>query len=249
MYHLDREEPVGMVDTESATADFECILYNQLIPAFCDDPKRRCDISTFVAASNRVVEQDARDFVDAWNAGLIEHQGHGRYRAAQSAASEQFFWTGRNVPGVRSFTLWMEPVITVAALGRLHHRHQWPKHLIGTQSADWAFDVVTVLPDRQGESIAGEVKKTRREVDQLIALMEHFGREPDFIEPTNSGKERNAYKKMAALRLRRAPIFWAVGPDGYNKVFRVAYNDDGSVNLAPSDDSALNFPASGNMKL
>lgn len=226
----------------SAITDFESILYQRLIPEFCEDQNRCCDIANFVRTSNRLGEQDARDFVEAWNSGLIEHQGRGLYRAANSAASEQFFWEGRKANVPRTYTLWMEPVITVAALGRLHHTYHWPKHLIGTQSVGWAFDLVAILPAKEGEFIAGEVKKTAQEVDQLIGSMLHFARTPDAPAPS-SGQQRNAYKKVCALRARNAPIFWAVGPEMFSRVFRVAYRADGIVDLAPVDDSALQFPA------
>lgn len=227
---------------KSAIADFESILYQRLIPEFCEDPNRGCDIAHFVRESNRLGERDARDFVEAWNAGLIEHQGRGLYRATNSAASEQFFWEGRKIQSPRSYTLWMEPVITVAALWRLHHTHKWPKHLIGTQSLDWAFDLVAMLPAEPSEYIAGEVKKTSREINHLIELMQHFACTPDAPTPS-SGKLRNAYKKVAALRARKAPIFWAIGPEMFSKVFRVTYHVGGIVDLAPVDDRVLRFPA------
>lgn len=229
-----------MADYEDAKATFERLLYEELIPAFCSDPQRRCDRSTFVAASNHLGELDSRDFMEAWNAGFMEHSGRGLYRTVNGGASEQFFWTGRNVPGRRSFTLWMEPLITVAALGRLHRRYDWPKRLLRAQSVDWAFDLVAMRPGESNEYIAGEIKKTRCEVDHLVELMEHFGCHPDLAEPAKSGKARNAYKKMAALRLRRAPIFWAVGPDGYSRIFNVTY-DGGGVSLSPDGDALLKF--------
>src|SRR5712664_1953376 len=38
-------------------------------------------------------------------------------------------------------TIWVEPIITVAVLSRLHFKWGWPKELIGTQSQKWEFDV------------------------------------------------------------------------------------------------------------
>jgi hypothetical protein len=227
-----------MSDCRSA---FEGVLYERLIPEFCGDSDRRCETSDFRGDSVRISAQDASYFVMAWEAGLIEHQGRGLYRAAGSAASEQFFWTGPRASEPRWFSLWIEPVITVAALARLHFDFGWPKHLIGTQSVDWAFDVVTFLPGQANEFIAGEVKKTRSEVDHLIRLMAEFGRNPRMEVPT-SGKARNAYKKVAGLRARRAPMFWAIGPDGLSKAYRVRYHQRDVVELVPADDRALRFP-------
>ena len=48
----------------------------------------------------------------------------------------------------------------------------WPKHLLGTQSPGWAFDVTAYQPlDLKNEHIACEVKKSVSEVHQLVALM------------------------------------------------------------------------------
>ena len=55
------------------------------------------------------------------------------------------------------------------------------------------------------------------------------------------GKERNAYKKLAALRARKAPIFWAVGPDRAGAVYRVAYAPEGEVTFAEAADDLLRF--------
>lgn len=216
---------------ESSRIAFERLLYDRLIPEFCSDPKRRCEPSTFDRASVRVRESDAADFLRAWNAGLFEHRGRGLYRSATSTVSEQFFWTGRNLPGARSFKLWLEPVITVAAFARLHFDYGWPHHLISTQSVDWAFDLVARLPDREHEFVAGEIKKTEAEIDQLLVLMKEFGRNPNLPVPA-SGKARNAYKKVLALRRRQAPVFWAIGPGGFSKVHAVEYGADGAIDLA-----------------
>lgn len=142
--------------------------------------------------------------------------------------------------GVRSFTLWREPVITVAALARLHLAFNWPSELIGTQSSDWAFDVVAFLPSCEAETVAGEVKKTDRELDDLISLMKMYGANPAADEPTG-GKSRNAWKKVAALRARPAPLFWAVGPAGYNSVYRVSRTDNDVVRFEPAGEDALRY--------
>jgi hypothetical protein len=219
---------------------FQAVLYDRLIPEFCSDSSRRCESSGFRSASVQIAEEDARYFLLGLDGGLIEHKGAGRYRTANSAATEQFFWEGPRGAEYRWFSLWLEPIITVAALARLHFDYGWPKELIGTQSADWTFDVVAFRPDNVNEAIAGEVKKTPSEIDHLIRLMDEFGRDPKKEVPT-SGRARNAFKKVAGLRARHAPVFWAVGPSGLSKVHRVEYNSNGTVELGVADDQALQF--------
>lgn len=225
-----------------AQSDFETLLYDKLLPEFCSEPSRHLQVSSFRQESMRVSEADARYFLLAWRAGLIEHEGRGIYRAAMSSTGEQFFWEGPKAAKPRPFTLWLEPVITVAALARLHFDFGWPKDLIGCQSPDWAFDLVASLPDQFSEHIAGEVKRSSKEVDDLIAYMVGYGANPSATEPLESGKQRNAFKKVVALRKRRAPIFWAVGPDGDSRAFRVRYRDDDEVVLDQVDVGELRYP-------
>jgi hypothetical protein len=227
---------------ENSITTFEALLYDTLLPDFCSEPKRRCERKGFREESVRIVEEDASYFMQAWNSGLVERAGPGLYTATQSSGSEQFFWEGRKSEELRSFTLWLEPIITFGGLARLHHDYSWPKTQIGTQSVDWAFDIVAFKSDGPDEHIAGEVKKTRKEVDELLCLMQHYGSEPGAVEPDKSGKERNAFKKVTGLRSRRAPIFWALGPDGYSKVFTTKFEDGGVVEFNPADDDALRFP-------
>lgn len=221
-------------------AKFVEILDQRLVPEFCADVGRQCETSGFRRESIRVAEADARDFVRAWTGGLIRHQRRGLYRAPKSAASEQFFWTGRKLPIPRSFTLWLEPIITVAALARLHWNFGWPAELIGTQSSDWAFDIVGFHLGKDSEYLAGEVKKSAAEIDQLISFMRQFGQDPSVPMPTLP-RARNAYKKLLALRRRRASIFWAVGPNEISQLYRIEYGSDGTIKLIRENQDALRY--------
>ena len=224
----------------NSTALLEQLILDHLIPEFCADRARGCEASGFKRESIRVHEIDARNFMRAWHGGLIEHEGRGLYRAARSSASEQFFWSGARHGTPRSFTLWLEPIIAVAALAKLNFDHGWPGDLIGTQSPDWAFDVVSYHPDGDHEHIAGEVKKSASEIKSLLQLMRHFGQDATATIPP-SGKARNAYKKVAALRERHAPYFWAIGPNGQSEVFRVSYCKHCSLDFVQADDQVLDF--------
>lgn len=226
----------------SARKEFDDLLAKRLIPEFCSDLSRRMDPSGFSAKSNRVTEEDAEDFLRAWNAGLPVHQGRGQYLVGTGRVREQFFWSGATAAERRMFTLWLEPVITMGAIARLNLDHGWPVSRVSAQSRDWAFDIVAMASDGASEAISGEVKKSRAEVDDLVDLMAKFGTEPDATEPA-TGKARNAFKKMASLRRGRAPILWLVGPARYEKVIEVKYFDNGVVKFNYSDTSVLLFSA------
>src|SRR5581483_4665776 len=128
-----------------------------------------------------------------------------------------------------------EPIITVAVLARLHFELGWPKELLGTQTkGGWAFDVATYLSGgSEVEYIACEVKKTSAEVSRLLELMDRFGKDP---HATVAPKEQNAFRKVKALRHRRPPFFWAVGPGRLSHAFIVEYVEDDVVLLHEMQD-------------
>lgn len=212
-----------------ASKRFEDRILTDLLPEFCADPARRYDLAGFRPDFDKVVEVDGEDFLGGLDAGLVTLVGR-LYQAPRSRAGEQFFWEHERSITPRPITLWLEPIITVAALARLHLDLGWPKELLGTQSVDWAFDVAAYREaDPENEHVAGEVKKTTREADRLIEMMQTFGATaPD---EAIAGPGRNAYRKVKGLRARRAPLLWVVGPGGYGRVFNVHYSGEWQVEL------------------
>jgi hypothetical protein len=222
---------------------FKDRIMGDLLPMFCNDPSRAWGCEGFKEDWRKVTERDAADFLLALDAGLIAHQGRGLYRAPRSLASEQFFWSGSKSVSPRPVSLWVEPIITVAALSRLHFKWGWPRELIGTQSRKWEFDVTAYRSaDLSNEYLACEVKKTLREQNELIELMQRFSIDPYPGDALASSKEKNAYRKLKGLHARRAAIFWAAGPDGTSEVFRVTYNNGDKVVLEPACEDALTYP-------
>lgn len=53
--------------------------------------------------------------------------------------------------------------------------------------------------------------------------------------------ERNALKKVIALRESASCTFWTLGPDNYGYVFKVTRDIDGAVTLAPTTEASLYF--------
>jgi hypothetical protein len=220
---------------------FKDRIVGDLLPTFCDDPSRGWGCGGFKEDWKNITEIDAADFLLALDAGLIEHQGHGLYRAPRSLATEQFFWSGKKSISPRPVTLWVEPIITVAALSRLHFKWGWPKKLIGTQSQKWEFDVTAYRGSDLNEYVACEVKKTVAEQDQLVELMQRFSTDRDAGDALMSSKEINAFRKLKGLQARHASIFWALGPNDANKVYRMTYTDRGAVIFKSASDEALSY--------
>lgn len=228
-----------------ASKRFEDRILTDLLPEFCDDPARRYDPAGFRPDFHKVDDVDGEDFLRGLDSGLVTIVGR-LYQAPRSRAGEQFFWEHERSISPRPITLWLEPIITVAALARLHFDLGWPKDLLGTQSIDWAFDVTAYRDaDLVNEHIAGEVKKTVREADRLIELMRGFGARPPDDAVVGAG--RNAYRKVKGLPARRAPLLWVVGPGGYDRVFSLSYLDDWRVAFEEASASDLAYPATGEL--
>lgn len=220
--------------------EFSRRIAEEWLPAYCLDSKRKYDVRGYRPSSNTVRAVDARDFLRAIDNGLVTDLGGGRFSFPQSRATEVIFWEGAKAATPRPITIWLEPVITIAAIARLRFDYGWPLHCLGTQSEDWAFDIIAFRPSESHEYIAGEVKKTSKELDQLLAEMEiscingTLGYEP-------SPKRINAHKKWLGLCRCRAPIFWAVGPNGDSRVFKVTYTSRGPSALTRTTEDSLSF--------
>src|ERR1700730_17409336 len=117
------------------------------------------------------------------------------------------------------------------------------KRAISTQSRKCEFDVTAYRSsDPDNEYVACEVKKTVAELDQMVALMQRFSADPDTGDTLKSSREVNAFRKLKGLHARRASIFWAVGPNEANKIFRMTYTDAGEVIFNPASEDALTYP-------
>lgn len=219
---------------------FKDRVLNDLLPAFCNDPARNYDMAGFKANFRDVHEADADAFLKALDARLVQLDGN-MYRAPRSCAREQLFTEGRKKTIPRPITIWVEPIITIATLSRLHFDFGWPKELLGTQSSDWAFDVIAFRREQSAsEHVACEVKKTEKELSFLIQWMCAFGASPS--RAATNDREDNAYRKVVALKARQIPLFWAVGPGRSGTAFRASYPDDGRVVLEEVSETELRYP-------
>lgn len=222
-------------------AEFRKRLFAEWLPDFCNDPRRGYGTAGFRDESIRVTPRDAANFLRAIDGGLARNVGGGQYRCARSKALEQLFWPLEKHKVPRRVTLWMEPVITIATLARLHHDLGWPEERLGMQTADWAFDLAAY---GEGASprllVACEVKKSRLEIDHLVADLQHHSREKPDGAISRRGRHVNSYKKWESLRREQPPFLWLVGPDGYEFVFSLAY-DARVVDLAAIDVDRLQY--------
>ena len=218
-------------------------LQTEWLPAFCADPKRLFSPSGFKEFSITITEVDAGNFLRALDSGLVYDAGGGRYHCARSNAQEQIFWEGQKSIEPRPLTLWIEPVITIATMARLRFDFGWPAEVLGMQSKDWAFDfAVYRSATDKNEWIAGEVKTSSAEIDELVLHLRAYGQTGATAPLSTLPKHINSFKKWTALLRCRAPLFWAVGPGNYTRAFEVQYGLDGTAVFSDVDSGVLFAP-------
>ena len=223
----------------SVLDEFKNRLPNDWLIPFCSS--RGLSREGFIDTSLKKLSAiDARDFMQAIDNGFVHHH-NGTFTAACSKVKEQIFFHGSKKSVPREVHLWLEPIITMAGLTRLVRDFGWPAYRLGMQSQTWAFDLVAYDEDQKTELLACEVKKTEKEVDKLLELMEkHAGTSAEAASELK-GPEKNAVKKVSGLPQSVSTIFWVLGPNRYGKVFNVLRTPDGRVTLHSTDESALVF--------
>lgn len=214
----------------SALKEFETGVMEHWLPSFCS--ARADDITKEgfkVETIKRISEHDAHWFLRAIKNGYVTEKD-GIFTNPRFQAKEQIFWEGKKGDVPRALTLWAEPVITFGVIAKLIEDFGWPLDLVGAQSEyPWAFDFVCYRRDGTEYDVAGEVKKSKAEVEKLIELMLGFSQqEPMEIEP-RSGSERNACRKVKGIRVNRPRMFCAIGPDGHSRTFEIEWTPDNEL--------------------
>lgn len=216
-------------------------LRSEWLPAYCNDPGRCYALDGFRADAKQVTNIDARDFLRALDHNVVSVDSGGRFRMPQSKTHEVLFWEHSTLISPRPITLWLEPIITIAAVARLHLDFGWPVEVLGMQSQDSAFDLMAFEPDDlKNEHIAGEVKDRATQLDRLLARMNQCCTE-GYSECSAPKTRKNAHRKVVGLKRCRAPIFWAIGPGGDSRVFDVKYDDSGVIKLSKASEERLRF--------
>lgn len=221
---------------------FKLRLRYSWLPDFCTDEKRQYDSSGFKESSIKLSEFDAKNFIRALDSGLVKDTGGGRYRCHRSSAFEQIFWNGSKSIQPCPLWLWVEPVITIGTIARLGLDFSWPAETLCTQPKGWAFDFAVFKSESsENEYIAGEVKKSKRELDELIRNLMEFGRLGMTKCDSDHPKRINSFKKWIRLQQCKAPLFWAVGPNDYTHLFSVNYGSDETAAFTEVSLSTLRY--------
>jgi|SRR5450631_3284654 len=212
-------------------SEFVSRVETDLLPSYCR-AKGYPEAGFKRESLGKVTSADARNCLRAIDEALLERLPNQRFTMPRNTATEILFWEGSTQKVPRPITLWLEPVITFAAIARLHFDFGWPKELLATQPKSWAFDISASFADHgDREHIVGEVKKSSKEIDVLLRDLNSFCSEPRNEEPPKGDPRRNAFKKWDRLRAIEAPIFWAIGPGSSDIVFNVDRQSDGRIIL------------------
>ncbi len=216
----------------SGIEEFNKRLINSWVKEFCNDGKRQYTEYQFKTESIKISEFDASNFLRALDKGIVKNSADGRFRCERSGTFEQIFWTGLKSVSPRPLTLWIEPVITIGTMARLGLDYHWLSRTLCMQTKGWAFDFAVFREkDDKNEYIAGEVKKSEKEIDGLVNDLIGFARLGVVDGSGLSSKKVNSFKKWNALQKRRVPLFWAVGPNDYTRLFSVKYFADNTAIL------------------
>jgi hypothetical protein len=220
---------------------FVDVLKWELIPSFCSRSDRNMMREGFSCGNlKNLHEKDMENFLRGWKEKLFRDLDGGLYEAPRGGSKEQFFWSGLRANSPRTFSLWLEPVIALGVLARMYLDFKWPRELIGSQTKPaYAFDVFGCKSPENDQPllIACEVKKSRKEIDDLVTHMHEIGLTPALTKESLPGSTaKNAFMKVKALRANQAGTFWAVGPGQYERIFCVNYRREGIVEFVPAPE-------------
>jgi hypothetical protein len=110
-------------------AEFWQKLDAEWLPTFCT--ARGYPLTAFIR-SKSVSSVDAADFLRAMR--FMTPNARGEFVMPRSRAKEVIFWDGSFKSTERKFSLWIEPIVTIAGIARLHLDHGWPLDCLGMQS-------------------------------------------------------------------------------------------------------------------
>lgn len=197
----------------------------------------------------QVSEFDMSWFLKALKLGIVQPKtkivrssDKCRYSTLRNKGSVAYFGHKKKDHNPRKLYVSLEPIIIVGAIARLHCDYNWHTTQLALESERWAFDAVAYEgQDRGNEYLLCEVKKTKVEIDKLCELMQAYLQSGRVDDAELMGKEKNAFRKVIALRKSPAKVLWAVGPDKYEKIFKID-RSEGKIKLNEANENALKAP-------
>lgn len=179
---------------------------------------------------SRIPDFDIAWFFRAIEAGYLSELPNGDFIARQDGGVERVYWhLNKSDPqGPGRVTAAVEAIIAIGAVARMVEQFGWEADRIGLQfkwGRHWPFDL-TIREADGGIGIQCEVKTRAAEVDSLCQYLQNIlnGAPPVAKLPA---KTKSNFEPKAMCLIETPPkVFWALGPDGYEKVFRVARTEE-----------------------
>ncbi len=165
---------------------------------------------------------EAIGFLRGLNAGIVRVDDSGRcalpsIHRASAKPTEPCLFSRR--PDGSIYLAWREYITQVGAVASLVLDYGWPLELVALDPRTVEFDVAG-FASPAGDAfmaVAGETKKTQRELSKLLTQMDAVSRSTD---ASTQQAPTDGYKKYRGLLKERPLYFWAVAP-GVRRAFRV----------------------------
>jgi hypothetical protein len=194
--------------------------------------------------AERIPDSDIEWFFRTLSFGVLTELPNGDFRAPRPGATERLYWHGSTKERPVLVSISIEPVISIGAIARLIDTLGWPAECLGLQTGKWGFDLTCYAPHSDTVVMQCEVKTSERDVDRMCQYFEarlNGTGSPDIAKPA---QRKNWDAKLAELNSTRPEILWALGPGGYERVYRVERSDTlGELSLKNGAPDNLRFKA------
>lgn len=169
----------------------------------------------------KIQENDIAWFFRTIELEVLIELPNGNFRTSKPGASESLFWHGSSRRTPSPVGVAIESVISLGAIGRLIDEYGWPAHCIGAQNGAWGFDLTGYSHESDQIILQCEVKTTSHEVDRMCTYIKTVldGLHADDLATLSQRK--NWDKKIKELLSAPPEVLWALGPNGYQRIFRV----------------------------
>jgi hypothetical protein len=173
---------------------------------------------------------EAIGFLRALDAGIVYVSDSGRcalpsVHRTTAKPTEPCLFSRR--PDGSVYLAWREYITQVGAVASLVLDYGWPVGLVALDPRTLEFDVAGFASSGRDALmvVAGETKKTQRELSKLLTQMDAAGRSAGVPA---QGSSTDGHKKYRGLLKERPQYFWAVAP-GARRAFRVKYAGDSAA--------------------
>jgi len=190
----------------------------------------------------KIPETDIHWFFRVLDLGILRELPNGDFHSPRPGAAERLYSHGDSSKCPVPVGISIEPVISLGAMARLIETFGWPSECLGVQAGSWGFDLTCYAPGSEKVILQCEVKTKERDIERMCAYFEarlNGANEAGQASPT---QRKNWDAKLAELASTGAQLLWALGPGGFERVYRVVtHGADGGRRILPASSEDLHF--------